>query len=227
MTVIMISPKLNYICYLLKVLVTKLLVKTDLTKSWDVLKWTKRTVYEFPILNKNYISKTSSYYISWKKYIKIKDWLKTGDLSHYWVLIVKSLQNLLQFDWKKIFPCLTLTQQTAYILNRCICMMLWSWHSIGYDLLNINEKLKIEKHLVIVDTEKAFGFVSHDSAKNSRIYWFHLTGWGFFVATQYLKFEKGVRQGDQISVYLFVLCLKILFVLMKNNEEIKGLRFLE
>ena len=47
------------------------------------------------------------------------------------------------------------------------------------------------------------------------------------ITTKYFKLEKGMRQGDLVSVYLFVLCLEILFMLIKNNKNIKGIEMFE
>ena len=44
--------------------------------------------------------------------------------------------------------------------------------------------------------------------------------------TEYIKFEKGKRQGDPISAYLFILVLEIDFLSIKENKKIKGLNIL-
>ena len=41
----------------------------------------------------------------------------------------------------------------------------------------------------------------------------------------YFKLERGTRQGNPISAYLFILVLEIPFLFIMQNENINGLKF--
>ena len=41
--------------------------------------------------------------------------------------------------------------------------------------------------------------------------------------TKYFKLQKGTRQGNPISLYLFILVLEIAFIFIKENNSIKGI----
>ena len=41
--------------------------------------------------------------------------------------------------------------------------------------------------------------------------------------TSYFKLEKGARQRDPISAYLFIIALEIIFLMIRSNPSIKGL----
>ena len=42
-------------------------------------------------------------------------------------------------------------------------------------------------------------------------------------STGYFYLERGTRQGDPISAYLFILALEILFIQIRDNHHIKGI----
>ena len=84
-----------------------------------------------------------------------------------------------------------------------------------------------------MDIEKAFDSLDYDlllSFGEKFIYWIKVllndqqSGIinGAFT-TPYFNSEKGARQGDPISAYLFILALKVLFELIKNNADIRGI----
>ena len=41
--------------------------------------------------------------------------------------------------------------------------------------------------------------------------------------TKYFELQKGARQGGPTSAYLFILCLEIVFILIKANKRVKGI----
>ena len=45
--------------------------------------------------------------------------------------------------------------------------------------------------------------------------------------TKYLKLNRGTRQGDPISAYLFIFAFEILFLFIKENPHIKGLNIFD
>ena len=87
-----------------------------------------------------------------------------------------------------------------------------------------------------MDMEKAFHSLDHSfliSVLNKTGFRENFIGWikillynqesrllngGF--TTKYFNLEKGARQGDPITAYLFILALEILFLLIKNDSLI-------
>ena len=90
-----------------------------------------------------------------------------------------------------------------------------------------------------MDIEKAFDSLDHDFLLSALkkfgfgenfIHWIKVLlnnqqscviNGGF--TTRYFNLEKGVRQCDPISAYLFILALEVLFELIKNNAGIRGI----
>ena len=45
--------------------------------------------------------------------------------------------------------------------------------------------------------------------------------------TKYFKLQKGIRPGNPISAYLFILVLEIAFIFIKENNSIKGINIFD
>ena len=109
-------------------------------------------------------------------------------------------------------------------------------------MLDGTEKFKIKGYLVTIHIEKAFDSLDHRFLLTT----LEKVGFGtnfidwmkiFLnkqkscvinggVTTQYFKLENGAQQGEPVSAYLFILCLEIIFAIVKNNKDIKSLKIL-
>ena len=103
--------------------------------------------------------------------------------------------------------------------------------------------MKVKGYLVTIDTGKTFDSFNHTSLisalekfrfRKTFIDWIKIflnkkescviNG---VISTKHFKLEKGALQGNPVSVHLLKLCLKILFKLIKNNKNIKGIKIFE
>ena len=125
--------------------------------------------------------------------------------------------------------------QTAYVKDRYIGESI----RLITDLLAYTEENSIGGILFSADFEKAF-----DSVEHSFIF-ATLKSFGFgaqFIqwirtifnstescvinnchSTGFFPLERGTRQGDPLSAFLFILCLETLFIQIRDNESIKGI----
>ena len=148
---------------------------------------------------------------------------------------LKFFSKVLAIKLKYVLSSLTTSQQTAYVQNRCI----GEAGRLISNILVISDKLSIDGYLVTVDIEKTFYSLDHEfllvvlkkfGFGNYFIDWIKmlLTNQEFCVinsgsTTSYFKLEKGARQEDPISAYLFIIALEIIFAMIKNNLNTKGL----
>ena len=140
---------------------------------------------------------------------------------------------------KKILPKLISPGQTAYVENRFIGE---SGRLIA-DILETCNSEKLEGLLLAIDIEKAFDSLEHDfliAVLEKYGFGGEFLNWIKILVndqqscvisgghtTRYFKLERGTRQGDPISAYLFILALEVLFMLVKSDKNVHGLSIFE
>ena len=109
-----------------------------------------------------------------------------------------------------------------------------------YDILQITDKLDIPGLLLIIDFEKAFDSISWkfiEKVLNFLNFGESIKKWlkvfyndisASVVQCGYLSeffiVQRGCRQGDPLSPYIFLLCAEILTRMFKSNKDIKGIK---
>ena len=130
-------------------------------------------------------------------------------------------------------------EQCAYVEGRFISQN----GRLIYDILEACELFGVEGYLVTVDIQKAFDSINHCFLQSV------LKKYGFgenFIhivktllknqescvinggkTTKYFPLQRGARQGDPVSAYLFILVLEVVFRLIKSSHKINGLEIKE
>ena len=164
-----------------------------------------------------------------KRYIS--DWRPISLLNFDLKMISKSLATRV----KKLLSNLIDARQTANVNERFI----GESGRLIHDAIKVCDIQKVSGYLLSVDFEKAFDLLNHRSLIAV------LKKYGFgedFIdwikillrdqescvingghTTTYFCLERGARQGDPISAYLFILALELFFILIKSNKNIHGI----
>lgn len=137
---------------------------------------------------------------------------------------------------KSVLSKLISEDQTGFINGRYI----GENTRLMYDILHITDTLNIPGLLLMVHFEKAFDSVSWDfilQVLNFFNFGESLKQWvrvfyndisssviqnGFL--SDFFQVERGCRQGDPLSPYIFLLCAEILSLMLKENKDIKGIK---
>ena len=116
--------------------------------------------------------------------------------------------------------------QTGYVKDRFIGETIRSI----YDIMDYTVKESIPGLLIFIDFEKAFDSVECDFLFGSDfLHWIKT----FYknvqfimnngTASNYFPLERGVRQGDPLSPYLFIVVVETLAIAIRQNQDIKGI----
>ena len=145
----------------------------------------------------------------------------------------KILSKVLANRLKPTLPSIIVHDQTAYVHNRFIGESV----RLVSDIIEMTDILNIEGYLVTADIQKAFDSLDHNfllatlskfNFGKNFINWIKIIlngqescvfNGGF--STGYFPLQRGCRQGDQISAYLFILAFKVLLEMIRTNKEIK------
>ena len=166
-----------------------------------------------------------------KRYIK--NWRPISLLN----VDAKILSKILASRVKKVISSLITSDQTAYVPGRVIGESI----RLTSDLIEYSNIQNIPGYLVTVDIEKAFNSVDHTflcSVLQKFGFGKNFIRWVSIIlnrqescvmndghSTGYFSLSSGTRQGDPISAYLSILVMEILFIQIRSNENIHGLKF--
>ena len=136
---------------------------------------------------------------------------------------------------KSVLSMLISNDQTGFIPGRYI----GENTRLIYDILHYTEENDIPGILLLIDFEKAFDSISWNFIEhvlNFFNFGTNIKGWikTFYTNIQssvtqncylsdFFEIQRGCRQGDPLSPYIFLLCAEILGILVKHSDEIKGI----
>ena len=196
---------------------------SDLCKS-DTLSPSENTLNSF--LNNPDVPKLSQfvsrYLTNWRPISLINVDVKVGSKA-----IAKRLETVL--------PTIIHYNQCAYVKGRTICDAIRTVE----DIMEFTERYCINSKIICIDFKKAFDTVSRNflfktlqsfGFGHSFIQWIctfyknissRVLNNGFSTAT--FPVERGVRQGDPLSTYFFIIVLEILCISIRRNKDIQGI----
>ena len=161
----------------------------------------------------------------------IKNWRPISLLNVVYKIGSSCIANRL----KNVLPKLINEDQTGFIKNRYIGDNI----RLIYDTIAYLEKHNLPGLLLNIDFEKAFDSVSWNfMIKVLKAFGFQdgICKWieTFYrnikscvivngQTTEWFNVERGCRQGDPLSPYVFVLCVEILALMTRENKDIHGI----
>ena len=150
--------------------------------------------------------------------------------------IYKILSGALAERLKPVLPKIIHNDQKGFVKGRFIGECIRN----TYDIIEYTKDKKKAAMLLLIDFEKAFDSISHSFIIKT----LHFFGFGYsFIKwinlllndvsscinhcgniTERFKVGRSCRQGDPISPYLFILCIEIMAIKIRQDSSVKGFR---
>ena len=139
----------------------------------------------------------------------------------------KILTKVISKRIKNVLPSIIHENQSGFVPRRKTEQAI----NIIQDIMNYTEHKKLSGFLLFIDFEKAFDSIEWDfMTKCLEKFNFgkDILTWVSCVINngttcQYFKIGRGVRQGDPLSPYLFIICVEMLAIAVRSNKIIKGI----
>ena len=168
-----------------------------------------------------------------KDRLYIKNWRPISLLNVDYKIATKALALRV----KKVLPYIIHTDQTGYVEGRQI------FESIRtiQDLMEITKIFDMQGIMLMVDFEKAFDSIEWNflilalkkfNFGEDFIRWIKLLYTNISsclinngTTTKYFSLTRGLRQGDPLSGYLFIIATELLAERIRQNKEVHGIKF--
>ena len=161
----------------------------------------------------------------------LKNWRPISLLS----VTYKIISSALSLRMRSVLDKLISTCQSGFISGRFIGENV----RLIYDLIYYTKIKNIPGLLMLIDFQKAFDSVSWTFLDSTLKFfgfgknfcrWIKILNSNIKAAilqcgtlSEFFNIERGCRQGDPISPYLFLLCAEIMYLLISNNKSVRGI----
>ena len=148
----------------------------------------------------------------------------------------KIISKVIALRLKKVLPNIIHHNQTGYVEDRYIGETIRSI----FDIMEFTDGNNIPGIVIFIDFKKAFDFLEWHylfSCLEAFNFGLNFINWVkmFYtniqsyvinngMASDYFTSERGVRQGDPLSPYLFILAVESLAISIRQNVDIKGIK---
>lgn len=167
-----------------------------------------------------------------KNRLLLKNWRPISLLNTDYKVLSKAIANRLV----QVLPSIIHSNQSGYVKGRRIQDNIRTIH----DIMELTKQKNIQGIMACIDFEKAFDSAEWDyliktletfNFGSSFITWIKTFYTGVEACvmnsgktSRYFKLERGVRQGDPISAYLFILALEPFARAVDSSKKIKGIK---